>query len=128
MPPDGPLGNILLHLGFVVVGYTTSESHGCTIPELITFSLSIITFSLSRTTVKVSHVAAGEHMVPGPFHFFTCKICRMCQAVLKHGCFLDFTECKYLNGKLLGKNMSSVMSVYIHLLLYNQLFHSLLNE
>jgi hypothetical protein len=24
--------------------------------------------SLSRTTVEVSHVAAGEHMVPGPFH------------------------------------------------------------
>jgi hypothetical protein len=23
---------------------------------------------LSRTTVKVSHVAPGEHMVPGPFH------------------------------------------------------------
>jgi hypothetical protein len=38
-------------------------------PELITFSLSIITFSLPRTTVEVSHVAAGEHMVPGPFHF-----------------------------------------------------------
>jgi hypothetical protein len=32
-----------------------------TLPELITFSLS-------RTTVEVSHVAAGEHMVPGPFH------------------------------------------------------------
>jgi hypothetical protein len=39
-------------------------------PELITFSLSIITFSMSRTTVEVSHVAAGEHMVPGPFHSF----------------------------------------------------------
>jgi hypothetical protein len=38
------------------------------VPELITFNLSIITFSLSRTTVEVSHVAAGEHMVPGPFH------------------------------------------------------------
>jgi hypothetical protein len=28
-----------------------------------------MTFSLARTTVEVSHVAAGEHMVPGPFHF-----------------------------------------------------------
>jgi hypothetical protein len=53
-----------------VVGYT-SERHGCTLPELITVSLSIITFSLSRTsTVEVSLVAAGEHMVPGPFHLF----------------------------------------------------------
>jgi hypothetical protein len=65
--PDGPLRNILLHLGYVVVGYT-SERHGCTLPELITFSLSIITFSLSRTRVEVSNVAACEHMVPGPFH------------------------------------------------------------
>jgi hypothetical protein len=32
------------------------------LPELITFSLSIITFSRSRTTDEVSHVAAGEHM------------------------------------------------------------------
>jgi hypothetical protein len=40
-----------------------------TLPELITFSLSIITFSLSRTTVEVSHGAAGEHMGPGPFHW-----------------------------------------------------------
>jgi hypothetical protein len=31
----------------------------CTLPELITFSLSIITFSLSRTTVEVAHVASG---------------------------------------------------------------------
>jgi hypothetical protein len=37
------------------------ERHGCTLPELITFSLS-------RTTVEVSYVAAGERMVPGPFH------------------------------------------------------------
>jgi hypothetical protein len=66
--PDGPLGNILLNMGYMVVGYT-SERQGCTLPELITFSLSIITFNLSRTTVEVSHVAAGEHMVPGPFHF-----------------------------------------------------------
>jgi hypothetical protein len=38
--------------------------------------LSIITFSLSRTTVEVSHVAAGEHMVPGPFHssWFDCLL------------------------------------------------------
>jgi hypothetical protein len=69
LPPAGPLGNILLHLGYMLVGYT-SERHGCTLPELITFSLSIITFSLSRTSVEVSHVAAGEHMVPGPFHWF----------------------------------------------------------
>jgi hypothetical protein len=67
LPPAGPLGNIFLHLGYVVVGYTY-ERHGCTLPELIRFSLSIITFSLSRTTVEVSHVDAGEHMVPGPFH------------------------------------------------------------
>jgi hypothetical protein len=52
LPPDGPLGNILLHLGYVVVGYT-SERHRCTLLELITFSLS-------RTTV--------EHVIPGPFH------------------------------------------------------------
>jgi hypothetical protein len=45
----------------VGIGYT-SERHRCTLPELITFSLSIITFSLSRTTLEVSHVAAGEHM------------------------------------------------------------------
>jgi hypothetical protein len=63
LPPDGLLGNILLHLGYVVVGYT-SERHGCTLPELITLCLSIITFSLSRTTVEVSRVDAGEHMVP----------------------------------------------------------------
>jgi hypothetical protein len=46
------------------------------IPDLITFSLSIIliTFSLSRTTVKVSHVAADEHMVLGPFHVTTGDI------------------------------------------------------
>jgi hypothetical protein len=58
------------YLGYVVVGILgyTYERHGCTLPELITFSLSIITFSLSRTTVEVSHVGAGEHMVPGPFH------------------------------------------------------------
>jgi hypothetical protein len=70
LPPAGPLGKILLHMGYVVVGYT-SERHGCTLAELITFSLSIITFSLSRTTVEVSHVDAGEHMVPGPFHYWT---------------------------------------------------------
>jgi hypothetical protein len=55
LPPYGPLGNILLHLGYVVVGLGigyTSERHGCTLPELITFSLSIIIFSLSRTTVE----------------------------------------------------------------------------
>jgi hypothetical protein len=63
LPPYGPLGNILLHLGYVVVGYT-SERHGTTLPELTKFSLSIIIFILSRTT----NVAAGEHMVPGPFH------------------------------------------------------------
>jgi hypothetical protein len=33
------------------------------LPELITFSLSIITFSLSRTTVEACHVATGEHSV-----------------------------------------------------------------
>jgi hypothetical protein len=60
LPPDGPLGNMLLHLSSYKQHYLT---------ELITFSLSILTFSLSRTTVKVSHVASGEHMVPGPFHF-----------------------------------------------------------
>jgi hypothetical protein len=43
-----------------------------TLPELITFSLSIITFSLPRTAVKVSHVAAGEHMIPGPLHLLLC--------------------------------------------------------
>jgi hypothetical protein len=32
---------------YVVVGYT-SERHGCTLPERITFSLSIITFSLLK--------------------------------------------------------------------------------
>jgi hypothetical protein len=37
--PGDHLGNILLHLGYVV----------------------------SRTTVEVSHVDAGEHMVPGQF-------------------------------------------------------------
>jgi hypothetical protein len=30
--------------------------------------MSIMTFSLSRTAVEVSHAAAGELMVPGPFH------------------------------------------------------------
>jgi hypothetical protein len=43
----------------------TLETYFCiwatTLPELITFSLS-------RTTVEVSHVDAGEDMVPGPFH------------------------------------------------------------
>jgi hypothetical protein len=29
-----------------------------------------MSFSLSTTTVDVSHVAAGEHMVTGPFHLF----------------------------------------------------------
>jgi hypothetical protein len=33
LPPTGPLGNILLHLGYVVVGFT-SERHKCTLPEL----------------------------------------------------------------------------------------------
>jgi hypothetical protein len=33
--------------------------------------MSIITFSLSRSTVEVSHVAAGEHMIPGPFHLMS---------------------------------------------------------
>jgi hypothetical protein len=56
-----PLETYFLHLGYVVVGYT-SERHGRTLHELITFSLS-------RTTVEVSLVAAGEHMVPGPFQF-----------------------------------------------------------
>jgi hypothetical protein len=32
-----------------------------------------MTFSLTRTTVEDSHVAAGEYMVPGPFHFTTIK-------------------------------------------------------
>jgi hypothetical protein len=49
-------------------GLPGGRIHLCTLHELITFSLSIITFCLSRTTVEVSHVAAGEHMVPGPFH------------------------------------------------------------
>jgi hypothetical protein len=67
MPTNGDILNFDLCLGDVVVGYT-SKRHGSTLPQLITFSLSIITFSLSRTTVELSHVAAGEHMVPGPFH------------------------------------------------------------
>jgi hypothetical protein len=29
-----------------------------------------MTFSLSRTTIEVSHVAAGEHMGPGQFHIY----------------------------------------------------------
>jgi hypothetical protein len=49
---------------------------------IITFRLAImlaiITFSLSRTIVDVSHVAAGEHMVPGPFMYNSvsslCKV------------------------------------------------------
>jgi hypothetical protein len=67
LPPAGPLEDILLYLGYVVVGYTSGR-HGCTLPELIRFSLSIIKMFLSRTTVEVSHVNASEHMVPGPFH------------------------------------------------------------
>jgi hypothetical protein len=48
---------------------TSMPPDGPTLPELITINLSIMTFSLSRTTVKVSHVAPGEHIVPGPFIF-----------------------------------------------------------
>jgi hypothetical protein len=48
-------------MGYVVVGYTLPELITFSL-SIITFSLSIITFSLSRTTVEVSHVAAGEHM------------------------------------------------------------------
>jgi hypothetical protein len=29
---------------------------------------------MSKTTGEVSHVAAGEHMVPGPFHYVTYVI------------------------------------------------------
>jgi hypothetical protein len=57
LPPDGPLGKLNFEPIFIA-----------TVPEL-TISLSIITFSLSRTTVKVSRVAPGDHMVPGPFNF-----------------------------------------------------------
>jgi hypothetical protein len=56
-----------------------------TLSELITFSLSILTFSLSRTTVEViSRVAAGEHMVPWPFHFEILKL-RFSPQTLMHG-------------------------------------------
>jgi hypothetical protein len=47
-PPDGPLGKQTFATIFIT-----------TLPELITFSLSIHV---------LSHVASGEHMVPGPFH------------------------------------------------------------
>jgi hypothetical protein len=52
-------------------GLTTDD---ILVPELISFSLSIIAFSLSRTIVEVVHVDAGEHMVPGPFHVVTRPI------------------------------------------------------
>jgi hypothetical protein len=52
-----------------MVPWKHTFASGLGLCELITFSLSIITFSLSRTTGEVSHVAAGEHMVPGPFIF-----------------------------------------------------------
>jgi hypothetical protein len=53
--------------------------------------MSIITFSLSRATVEVSDVAAGEHMVPGPFHvikhsiiyFALTSLPRVCHVFVK---------------------------------------------
>jgi hypothetical protein len=57
LPPVGPLGK-----------HTFSSIFITTLPELITFSLS-------RSTVNIrSHVAPGEHMVPGPFHFHECSV------------------------------------------------------
>jgi hypothetical protein len=43
-----------------------------TIAGVLDSSVTRVTFSLSRTTVEVSHLAAGEHIVPGPFHLYLC--------------------------------------------------------
>jgi hypothetical protein len=71
-----------------------------TVPELITIILSIITFSMSRTTVKVSHVAPGEHMVPGPLHYTFLK-------GHHHSHFIDFHRTNTLIPSLLVNQFST---------------------
>jgi hypothetical protein len=55
-PADGPLGNILLHLGYVVVGYTF-ERPGCTYAVV---SMVLINTPISTTAT----IDAKTHVLP----------------------------------------------------------------